>query len=158
MDSNIIAREWLNGAWFVMSAFLWSTIGLALLKRVRRAGFMNTIRAAWNSNSRNTREIGLQMGIGFFIYLTASVGRAGYIWLLLLLDDSKYGWAELTSEKFKGDYSFMIATALVAYWGAVCTTRVFIQDEWSPWRVRWSWIIMGLTAVSVPVALHWVVK
>lgn len=157
MDKNIVTRELVNGSWFVMSSFLWATIGLALWRRIKQAGFLNTMRAAW-SGKQSIREVGLQMGIAFFIYLTGSALRAGYIWFLLLLDDSAYGWAELTAEKIKGSYAFMIFVGILAYWGAVCASRVFVQDEWSPWRKRWSWILMGASSVAIPLVAHWIIK
>lgn len=147
---NIAMSEISNGSWFIMSLAMWVTLGLMIAGRVRRiGGVVAFARDLWSQ-----QEIGLQMGVAFFVWLTGSTMRAGYIWLLLASEHSHNAAAIRFAHSLDASYQVMITSAVIAVIGGLCCLRVFGQDDMSYWLRTWTWVATGAAAVVVPIAVH----
>lgn len=132
--NDLIAREIVNGMWFVLSALMAAAFGLYVVR--------SKIGTAWPDWYN---QLGVQAAIALFVFTFGSMMRAGWIWLLLSCQNENRSCAGIENA-----YAIMFIASAFAVVGGVCCIRIFTPAYWSPW----SWLAAGFVAVAIPVIVH----
>lgn len=115
----LTVREWINGAWFVMSLCATAVFGTFLWREMANAGWYKRrdVRAA----------------IALFIYFLGETIIRGWVWAYLAMTHGvidRVG-VDLTS------FAVLVTAASLSMLGALCCIRIFSRD------CR-AWIVTGL--------------
>lgn len=130
--NDLIAREIVNGTWFVLSALMVIAFGVYIMKAIKE-------RAGWYDDR------GTQAAIALLCFTIGGSLRSGWIWLLLSCENDNG-----VCSAVRDAYWIMFVASAFAIVGGVCSIRIFTPEHWRPW----SWLGAGVLAVAVPIIVH----
>lgn len=146
VTDNNVAREIMNGTWFILSGYMLCAFSLYLLHTWREEPMTKSMYV-WIEPTRWYYRPDVRLAIALTIYMFGSWSRAGYIWYLLECQNRT-----MSSCKYILDnYEVLLASSLAAMLGGLCSIRLLVPERWYP---NVFWIVAGITAVAIPIAIH----
>lgn len=128
MNTSLIVREWINGVWFVATAWVAVIFCRYLWNEVRKSGDY------WKPQ--------VQGATACLAYFSGETIYRGWTWIGLKAANE--GHIDL---KFAQFYWIGIAGATLAILGAICCMRVFSPSSWG--HMGWIAILLGSVSMII---------
>jgi hypothetical protein len=117
LTTDMIVRELINGAWFVLNLYMVGIFLLYLVPEIRRV-------SRWYAQERNKAALGL------LFYFSGGALFHGWIWYLL-----RMARLQVVGGFLANSYAVIVASAIFAFVGALLCIAVFSEKRWG--HVAW---------------------
>jgi hypothetical protein len=125
LTTDMIVRESINGAWFILNLYMVGIFLMYILPEIRGT-------RSWYVKERNKAALGLMC------YFIGGAMFHGWIWYLLRA--ARYGTAGLF---LANSYIVIVASAAFAFVGGLMCIRVFSEKRWGNYTWLGAMIIVS---------------
>lgn len=145
---NEVLREIMNGMWFVLSLEIWLSFLFYVYQRATKPPgepqWIWVVPVPWRE------QVGTQLALAWSIYISGSVLRAGWIWVLLECQN-RMGRGKCTY--ITDTASWLYLASVLAIIGGTWMMARILPESWGKKRI----LIPPALAVAIPVLVHVVI-